>query len=249
MYTSLGHRRVLALLLLPITLLTVVTLVHHSLPPKTSTNQALWPRLRVRGQSRVQKQGISCQKTPETSVTIVVARSTEDTSWLDVYLGRIRHLVYQVIDANAEHTTTVNKGKEAMPYLQYIIDQYDQLPDVSVFSHGAMYGLRSSSHCCSTCSTCLVILTVSLLRSAWHLVDKVRIIRSLQWGRHGYANLRHARMVCPEVWQCQHLGLDWRWSGLWLHPTDWQNVTRLKVLLLPPLPLPLECCMSDLLLT
>ena len=36
-------------------------------------------------------------------------------------------------------------------------------------------------------------------------------------------------MVCPEVWQCHHLGLDWRWSGLWLHPTDWQNVTRLKV--------------------
>ena len=74
-------------------------------------------------------------------------------------------------------------------------------------------------------------------RSSWHLKDKVRILRSLQWGRHGFANLRHARMVCPEVWNCHHLWLDWKWSGNWLHPTDWRNVTQLKVcdpMTLPP---------------
>lgn len=60
-------------------------------------------------------------------------------------------------------------------------------------------------------------------------MDKVRIIRSLRWGRHGYANLRHARMLCPEVWDCHHLELDWRWSGNLLHPTDWANDTLLAV--------------------
>ena len=61
------------------------------------------------------------------------------------------------------------------------------------------------------------------------MMDKVRVIRSLRWGRHGYANLRHARMLCPEVWDCHHLGLDWRWSGNLLHPTDWSNDTLLAV--------------------
>ena len=29
-----------------------------------------------------------------------------------------------------------NKGNEATPYLQYIIDNYDNLPETIVFSHG-----------------------------------------------------------------------------------------------------------------
>ena len=34
-------------------------------------------------------------------------------------------------------------------------------------------------------------------RASWHLLDKVRILRSLRWGVHGFANLRHANMVRP----------------------------------------------------
>ena len=143
MQSLVRSHRIFALLLLPVTLLTCVSLVRHALPPKSPTKDVLWPRTSTRTQLLSQQQSSRrdckfCQNTPDISVTIVAARSNEDTSWLDVYLGRIRHLVYQVIDANAEYTTTVNKGKEAMPYLQYIIDQYDQLPDVSVFTHGAM---------------------------------------------------------------------------------------------------------------
>lgn len=46
----------------------------------------------------------------------------QDTSWLDVYLSDIPHIVYQVDEANntigAQHATLVNKGREAMGYLQ-----------------------------------------------------------------------------------------------------------------------------------
>lgn len=70
---------------------------------------------------------------------IVVARHKEDTSWLDVYLSDVPHVVYQVADSAAKYTTSTNKGNEATPYLQYIIDNYDSLPKSIVFSHGHKY--------------------------------------------------------------------------------------------------------------
>ena len=106
----------------------------------------------------------------------------QDTSWADVYLSDIPHVVYQVnssenissmldsgqlyptllpavalrcealasasadhvrqvscvqvADSAARYTTSTNKGNEATPYLQYIIDHYDNLPKSIVFSHG-----------------------------------------------------------------------------------------------------------------
>ena len=148
MLLPLTRWRILLLLLLPAILLTLGTIVRQKLPSVPSSEPVVSVRqdaiARFGTGVRVQlDQGRCtasrpCQRPPELSITIVAARSTEDTSWLDVYLGRIRHVVYQIIDANAEYTTTVNKGNEAMPYLQYVIDHYDQLPDISVFSHGAM---------------------------------------------------------------------------------------------------------------
>lgn len=64
----------------------------------------------------------------------------QDTSWLDIYLSEIPHVVYQVDDwdktAGAEHRTLVNKGNEAMGYLQFIIDYWGRLPASIVFLHG-----------------------------------------------------------------------------------------------------------------
>ena len=39
-------------------------------------------------------------------------------------------------------------------------------------------------------------------REAWHLRDKVDTVSRLQWGRHSFANLRHANMTCPQHWTC-----------------------------------------------
>lgn len=67
----------------------------------------------------------------------------QDTSWLDIYLSEIPHVVYQVDDwdktEGAEHRTLVNKGNEAMAYLQFIIDYWGRLPASIAFIHGHRY--------------------------------------------------------------------------------------------------------------
>ena len=64
----------------------------------------------------------------------------QDTSWLDIYLSEIPHVVYQVDDwdktEGAEHRTLVNKGNEAMAYLQFILDYWGRFPASMVFLHG-----------------------------------------------------------------------------------------------------------------
>ena len=63
----------------------------------------------------------------------------QDTSWLDMYLSDVPHIVYQVDDPKktkgAQHATLANKGNEAMAYLQFIIDYYDRLPASIAFIH------------------------------------------------------------------------------------------------------------------
>ena len=71
----------------------------------------------------------------------------QDTSWLDVYLSEVPHVVYHNGDAaetaGAQHATLLNKGTEAMGYLQFIVDYYDRLPATVLFIHGH----RCSAQC------------------------------------------------------------------------------------------------------
>ena len=69
-------------------------------------------------------------------------------------------------------------------------------------------------------------------RAGWHLRDKVEVLARLRWGQHGFANIRHANLSCPEQWQCR---FSWRnkvserWTGAWLHPLDYQDRSRVMV--------------------
>ena len=95
-------------------------------------------------------------------------------------------------------TTPMNKGREAMAYLTYIIDNYASLPSVMAFVHPHRSGFLS----------------------AWHtdapLHSNVAALNSLQTSfvqQNGYANLRcnwnpgciekhrKNRFVTPEVWR------------------------------------------------
>ena len=95
-------------------------------------------------------------------------------------------------------TTPMNKGRESMAYLSYIIDNYAHLPSTLVFLHSHRAGFLS----------------------AWHtdtpLHDNVDALHSLQIPfvqQSGYVNLRcnwnpgcleahrHNAHVTPEVWQ------------------------------------------------
>ncbi|KAF2114393.1 hypothetical protein BDV96DRAFT_494714 [Lophiotrema nucula] len=70
---------------------------------------------------------------------VVASMRGDDTSWLDEWFGNWTTNVYVVNDPSAQLTVTKNKGREAMPFLTYIIDRYESLPDVSIFIHSLRY--------------------------------------------------------------------------------------------------------------
>ncbi|CAL8463939.1 g3474 [Coccomyxa elongata] len=128
----------------------------------------------------------------------------EDTSWLDIYLSEIPHVVYQVDDwdktEGAEHRTLVNKGNEAMAYLQFIIDYWGRLPASIAFIHGH--------------------------RGTWHVEDHVPVLRRLRWGEVPYANLRYRNGPHNRLrWKCGNetddpafKKFDCNWVGNWIYP-------------------------------
>lgn len=115
--------------------------------------------------------------------TIVMARlESQDVSWVSQNLGQFNTSIYTVDQNNSQPGLKVpkNKGHEAMAYLTYIIDNYDQLPDVVLFFH---------PH-----------------QSTWHNnilldMDSVKTIRRLNPARvtrEGYFNARcHHDSGCP----------------------------------------------------
>jgi hypothetical protein len=50
----------------------------------------------------------------------------QDTSWVNVYLPEIPYIVYEVnelhLTVDMQYKAVVNKGREAMAYLQFILD-------------------------------------------------------------------------------------------------------------------------------
>jgi hypothetical protein len=54
-------------------------------------------------------------------------------------LYRWQHAVYLVDDPEASLPVEQNKGKESNAYLQYILDNYDTLPEYMVFLHAHQY--------------------------------------------------------------------------------------------------------------
>jgi hypothetical protein len=62
---------------------------------------------------------------------------------VNVYLPEIPYVVYEVdephLTVDMQYKTLVNKGREAMAYLQFIADFYDNLPKHTVFIHSHRY--------------------------------------------------------------------------------------------------------------
>ncbi|WPB00761.1 uncharacterized protein RHO25_005381 [Cercospora beticola] len=90
---------------------------------------------------------ISTQQTPlvdtakplKKAVEVVVASQKDDnTTWLDAFADWPR-AIYVTDDPQAALKVPINKGREGMVYLSYIIDHYDELPTVAIFSHSKRY--------------------------------------------------------------------------------------------------------------
>ncbi|KAF2158403.1 hypothetical protein M409DRAFT_71666 [Zasmidium cellare ATCC 36951] len=70
---------------------------------------------------------------------VVASQSGDNTTWLNGELPSWTKIVYVTDSADAEFAVPVNKGRESMVYLSYIIDHYTELPEVVVFSHANRY--------------------------------------------------------------------------------------------------------------
>ncbi|KAJ5469293.1 hypothetical protein N7539_008911 [Penicillium diatomitis] len=72
---------------------------------------------------------------PNEGIIVIGKRREEDTAWVSAELADWRNFIYTVDDSSAKVHTPKNKGREALPYLQYIVDHYDDLPAVIAFLH------------------------------------------------------------------------------------------------------------------
>ncbi|KAL1609778.1 hypothetical protein SLS59_001289 [Nothophoma quercina] len=116
------------------------------------------------------------------TLKIVVPKTTkEDLAWMQEEIPHAPLVVYEVDNEKAENKVPKNKGREAMVYLSYIIDHYDDLPDTTLFMH---------AH-----------------RHAWHNnqlmgLDAAQIVNRLNHdrvARLGYMNVRcHHDPGCPD---------------------------------------------------
>ncbi|KAK8154561.1 hypothetical protein IWX90DRAFT_57766 [Phyllosticta citrichinensis] len=111
---------------------------------------------------------------------VVASQQTDDVDWLYTYFPDWEKFRYVVDDPKAELTVPRNKGRESMVYLTYIIENYENLPDYTLFLHPKRY--------------------------QWHNddpdYDGLPILRNFQLPyleQEGYVNLRCAwQMGCPE---------------------------------------------------
>ncbi|KAB2579366.1 hypothetical protein BFW01_g6294 [Lasiodiplodia theobromae] len=76
-------------------------------------------------------------------VLVVPRMKGEDVSWIDDVreeLPDLQTAVYVMDDPWADFRVPKNKGRESMAYLTYVIDHYDDLPDVVLFFHAHKVG-------------------------------------------------------------------------------------------------------------
>ncbi|KAB2573803.1 hypothetical protein DBV05_g7525 [Lasiodiplodia theobromae] len=110
---------------------------------------------------------------------VVASQEKDDVAWLYDYFPDWTKYRYIVDNPKAELRVPINKGRESMVYLTFIIDNYDNLPDYTLFLHPTRY--------------------------QWHNddpdYDGLMVLRNFQvpyLEQEGYVNLRCAwQLGCP----------------------------------------------------
>ncbi|KAB2572816.1 hypothetical protein DBV05_g8515 [Lasiodiplodia theobromae] len=119
------------------------------------------------------------------SRALVIARTTkEDISWIDEAFGDdplLEKAIYTVDNPVEPYILPANKGHEVMAYLTFIIDFYDDLPDISIFMHAHAAAWHNNE-----------LLEMSSAEMLKHMNIR-KVIRD------GYVNLRcHRYPSCPD---------------------------------------------------
>ncbi|KAF3286784.1 hypothetical protein TWF970_008623 [Orbilia oligospora] len=145
--------------------------------------------------------------------TVIMGKTyKEDATWVKEKLPDWRPIIYAVdsrTDKDYLHVL-VNKGKESMPYLTYLIDFYDDLSDINVFIHAHENGYPRAWHNDPESADYSAVKMLELLR-----LDNIR--------EKGYVNLRcNPNPGCPADLHPQNESFDKGrieigWRKLWAH--------------------------------
>ncbi|KAH0563224.1 hypothetical protein GP486_002210 [Trichoglossum hirsutum] len=108
-------------------------------------------------------------------VIVMAKLQKEDTNWVGEHLPEWKNAIYTVDNTSAPLYTSVNKGKESMVYLTYIIDNYFTLPETLVFLHSHRDGYPTGWHTDAP---------------EYDNVNSVRMLKLDFVQRSGYVNLR-----------------------------------------------------------
>ncbi|KAF2750820.1 hypothetical protein M011DRAFT_417155 [Sporormia fimetaria CBS 119925] len=109
---------------------------------------------------------------------------SEDTAWAVSELPTWQYAIYSVDDPFSSLHTFLDKGKEAIAYLTYIIDHYDSLPSTIVFLHAHRSRWPQARH--NEGAQCSAVQMLRDLN-----IDYIH--------KEGYANLRcNTNPGCPD---------------------------------------------------
>ncbi|KAL1637248.1 hypothetical protein SLS58_009435 [Diplodia intermedia] len=136
------------------------------------------------------------------SRALVIARtSKEDISWIDGVFGDdqlLQKAIYTVDNPVEPYVLPANKGHEVMAYLTFIVDFYDNLPDISIFMHSHLVAWHNNELLEMSSAEILKHLNFrKVIREGKYI--KCRLNHGVQLTKNeGYVNLRcHRWPSCP----------------------------------------------------
>lgn len=116
-----------------------------------------------------------------TSTLVIAKTKGENINWMDEKMPEQEKVVYVADDPTAPHHPPKNKGHEVMVYLSWIIENYDNLPDVAIFMHAHQLAWHNDD----------------MLGNDAHLLV-TRLSRQRVW-REGFVNMRCSwNPGCPD---------------------------------------------------
>jgi hypothetical protein len=173
------------------------------------------------------------------SVRYIVARYNEDISWTDS-LSPDR-IIYNKGDPStlstaqpSEVTTLPNMGRESHTYLTYIIENYDNLPDVCVFTQGNI-----ADHCGSNDANILRVLAAEASDGSVPAgLSRYRLYRATPtdeiWGRTWNRNFNfsnYKKNTFEDFWQWFERNIAPQFPNpIYVYPNGIFAVTKARIL-------------------
>lgn len=89
---------------------------------------------------------LSLDENQPDKVVVMAKTKSEDTDWVGIHLPDWQHAIYHMDEPKAKLHVPKNKGREAMAYLTYLIDHYNNLPSTIAFIHSHEKGFPAAWH-------------------------------------------------------------------------------------------------------